>query len=181
MPGRHLGIDDGSTDGGLFWSMHSRYGSTRYMCLKYASNFVFICNTPNISSGNYCPAGSTSSTANACPVGYKNVSIHIQCLHGCSFIRSFYLFGFMCRSFCPSKSSFSTLCSAGLFGASPGLSTASCSGGCAVGFYGAVAGLTSANCSGMCSPGYFCPIGSISPTSNICPIGYELSMILCFS
>lgn len=91
--------------------------------------------------GYFCKIGSVSATETLCPMG------------------SFCNFGV------PS------LCAAGLFGNSTGLSTSACSGVCLGGFYGATEGMTSAECSGYCAAGYYCTAGSTFSTATVCPIG----------
>jgi hypothetical protein len=69
-----------------------------------------------------------------------------------------------------------TNCSAGLYGASTGLTTAGCSGQCAAGRFGSVSGLSSSLCEGACSAGYRCPLGSVNATAVICGVGqYSLA------
>ena len=59
-------------------------------------------------------------------------------------------------------------CPAGTYGATTGLSAATCSGKCSAGFYGSVAGQTEPTCEGECEAGFMCPAGSVSPTAVPC-------------
>jgi hypothetical protein len=78
-------------------------------------------------------------------------------------------------------------CPPGVYGSTPGLTSALCTAACPkghycpegsplpqecpAGTYGASSGLTTAACSGLASPGYFCPAASTSPTQMACPPG----------
>ena len=55
-----------------------------------------------------------------------------------------------------------TLCPLGTYGATAGLTSATCSGLCSSGFFGDTAGLTSPTCTNACAAGHFCPAGSTS-------------------
>ena len=90
-------------------------------------------------------------------------------------------------SFCPDGLTRS-ICPAGSFGASRGLTSVRCSGLCAVGHYcpagstssvqvpcpggryGLTAGLADAACSGACPAGWYCPPGSVNSTAHACAV-----------
>ncbi len=94
-------------------------------------------------AGYACPAGSVNATVTLCPAGtYSTVG-----------------------------SSVCTPCVAGLYGDTPGLPLAACTGPCPAGRFGSVSGLTSATCTGACDAGYACTPGSISATQTACPMG----------
>ena len=61
-----------------------------------------------------------------------------------------------------------SLCTAGRYGATAGMSSAACSGMCAAGRAGIVDGLTNSSCSGECEAGFYCPAGSTSFTAVPC-------------
>ena len=65
----------------------------------------------------------------------------------------------------------SSLCPAGRYGASPALSSPSCSGLCDPGFYGATPGAVPSTCDGPCDAGFYCPAGSTSANARPCPGG----------
>jgi hypothetical protein len=115
--------------------------------------------TGNCSAGYACPPGSTSPTAAMCEVGKYSLPGWGSCAE-CSA-------GLFGASPGLATAGCSGQCPAGRFGAAPALLTASCSGPCEAGRYGPQAGLTSQLCSGPCPVGYFCPAGTINGTTNV--------------
>ena len=98
--------------------------------------------TATCSAGFACPPGSTNSTAVICSLGKYSLGAVGVC----------------------------TSCSAGLYGDTLGLSSASCTSQCPPGRYGLL-GQTTSNCSGPCSAGYYCPAGATNATILPCPPG----------
>ena len=62
-------------------------------------------------------------------------------------------------------------CGSGVYGATAGLSTSSCTGPCAAGRFGTTPGQTDDQCEGPCEAGHWCPEGSASSTQEACPAG----------
>ena len=108
-------------------------------------------------AGYYCPAGSTSSTANDCG------SVDKYCPAGSGSpidVSEGYYSG--PESANESNRSEQTICPAGSYCVN-GVKTE-----CPAGSYGSNEGLTSSECSGLCEAGYYCPAGSTSSTANDC-------------
>lgn len=95
------------------------------------------------SPGFSCIAGSTSANASVCPLG----------------------------AYCPGGTA-AVLCPLGSYGATQGLTNASCSGLCNAGFFGGTAGQMTSACSGPCWAGHYCPAGSTSWRTNNCGVGH---------
>ena len=64
-----------------------------------------------------------------------------------------------------------TDCAQGLYGDSPGTTSASCTGPCPAGRFGGTAGVTSPTCTGDCTAGYACVPGSTNATAALCGPG----------
>jgi hypothetical protein len=62
-------------------------------------------------------------------------------------------------------------CPAGRYGSDPGLTLSTCTALCPAGTYGATPGLSTAQCSGLCTAGYACVAGSTSATAALCVAG----------
>jgi DNA-binding beta-propeller fold protein YncE len=119
------------------------------------------------SSGFYCPAGSSSPTANACPAGF-------YCVAGSS---NGTLLPCTLGSYCPSSSNASNACPAGSFCANPSSIEACLPGAycparstatlpCAAGSFCSTPVIQS-----PCSGGFYCGAGSSTPTQYACAIG----------
>ena len=157
-------------------------GATAYSCLVCPAGYfgastaltTATCTGP-CSAGAYCPAGSAANTPNTCPAGS-------YCVAGAA----------------PAP------CSAGYYGATLGLSIATCTGACSAGaacpagstantpntcpagsfcaagaapapcsagYYGATLGLSVATCTAPCAGGANCPAGSTASVAGSCPAG----------
>jgi hypothetical protein len=164
------------------------------MRLCFCCGAFLQCGPGNYSAGvgvgcQFCPAGlfgataglSSSSCTGPCDAGYacpagSATATAVQCAAG-----RYSLGGAGVCTLCPAglygastgltTTACTAPCPAGRYGSDPGLTLSTCTALCPAGTYGATPGLPTAQCSGLCTAGYACVAGSTSATAALCVAG----------